>query len=274
MKNYLIWAVALCSGLAVTAGNAADMAVKAPAKPIYKAPVADPYNWTGGYVGANVGYSWGKSDTSAIYYNNTTGAFLYNAGSKSFDMDGWLGGLQVGYNWQVKNVVLGIEADIQWTGQKGSTAFTCPGPVCNLGNTGIPAANAPVNASLDQKLSWFATLRPRLGFTVTPTVLAYATGGLAVGHIKTDGTLSGYTSAGAATSSSFSDSKTKAGWTVGGGVEAKLWGKWTGKIEYLYVDLGSVDTTGTLTTNHIPIRAEFSSKITDNILRAGLNYHF
>jgi outer membrane immunogenic protein len=171
-------------------------------------------------------------------------------------------------------VVLGIEADIQWTGQKGSTNFSCSGVICNAGNTGITPANAPVSATLDQKLTWFATLRPRVGFTVTPTVLAYLTGGLAVGRIETDGTLSGYTSGGAVTTSTFSSGTTKAGWTIGGGVEGKLWDKWTGKIEYLYIDLGSVDTTGTLTTNHIPIRADFSSKITDNILRAGLNYHF
>jgi outer membrane immunogenic protein len=184
--------------------------------------------------------------------------------------------LQLGYNWQFnRSVVLGIEGDIQWTGQKGSTSFGCPGVSCNAGMTAIAVAAAPVNVGdYSQKLTWLATIRPRLGYTVTPTILAYVTGGVAFGHIKTDGTISGFTAAGLPTSASFGSSTTKTGWTVGGGVEGQIWGRWTAKLEYLYVDLGHVDNTALLPLNSTPLRAEFSSKITDHILRAGLNYRF
>jgi outer membrane immunogenic protein len=185
-----------------------------------------------------------------------------------------VGGGQIGYNWQWSNVVLGVEADIQASGQKGDAAFLCPGTVCNVGLTAIPAANAPVAGTFNQKLDWFGTLRGRAGITVTPTILAYVTGGLAYGHIETDGILTGFTAGGLATSSAFSSDKTKTGWTVGGGIEGRITGNWTGKVEYLYMDLGTVDTTGLLTTNFIPIRAQFSSKITDNIVRVGVNYKF
>lgn len=196
------------------------------------------------------------------------------AGNQDFHLNGVIGGGQIGYNWQSSNFVLGVEADIQGSGQKGDAAFLCPGAVCNAGLTAIAAANAPVAGTFNQELDWFSTLRARAGMGVTPTVLAYVTGGLAYGHVHTDGTLTGFTGGGVATSSAFSSGKTKAGWTVGGGVEGRITGNWTAKVEYLYMDLGTVDTTGLLTTNFIPIRAQFSSKITDNIVRVGFNYKF
>ena len=114
---------------------------------------------------------------------------------------------------------------------------------------------------------------------MTPTTLLYVTGGLAVGHIKTDGTITGFINAvppGNLTTSAFSNSNTKAGWVVGLGAETQVSGRWTAKLEYLYMDLGRVNTSG-LNTNPgiiIPLNAQFSSRITDNILRVGLNYKF
>ena len=70
----------------------------------------------------------------------------------------------------------------------------------------------------------------------------------------------------------FSHSNTKTGWTVGGGIEGRLSGNWTGKIEYLYMDLGTV--SGTVIHTAAGIGANWSSDITDNILRVGLNYKF
>lgn len=265
----LVASAAVFGALTMASANAADMPMKAP-----PAPIVAPWNWTGFYAGLNIGYSWGNSDTDAAFFNNTTGALLFAANS-DFHLNGVIGGGQIGYNWQWSNFVLGVEADIQASGQKGDTTFLCPGTVCNLGLTALPAGSAPVGVgSFNQKLDWFGTLRARAGVTVTPTILAYVTGGLAYGHVETDGTLTGFTGGGVATSSAFSSDKTKTGWTVGGGIEGRLTGNWTGKVEYLYMDLGTVDTTGLLTTNFIPIRAQFSSKITDNIVRVGLNYKF
>jgi outer membrane immunogenic protein len=128
---------------------------------------------------------------------------------------------------------------------------------------------------LDQRLRWFGTVRGRLGATVAPTVLAYVTGGLAYGEIKTDMSLSGFTlGGGPAPLATASSSTTKAGWTVGAGIEARLGGNWTGKIEYLYMDLGSVSGSVLNPFTAPPTTFTFSSHITDNIVRVGLNYKF
>jgi outer membrane immunogenic protein len=69
-----------------------------------------------------------------------------------------------------------------------------------------------------------------------------------------------------------SSRQTHAGWTIGGGIEAMFGGNWSGKLEYLYMDLGSFDNTVALAAP--PIGAAISSRLTDNIFRAGINYHF
>jgi outer membrane immunogenic protein len=107
-------------------------------------------------------------------------------------------------------------------------------------------------------------------------VLLYATGGLAFGSIKSSGS---FTSIGPnlqLATSLFSNTKTNAGWTVGGGIEGHLGGNWTGKLEYLYLDLGSVSNQVTLITIQpvTGIGANINSRITDHVFRAGINYHF
>lgn len=274
MRKQLLGSVALLALVAGSAANAADL----PAKMYTKAPIADPWNWTGTYLGANLGYSWGRSATDTTFSNSTTGAVLRTS-SSTLDLDGIIGGLQLGYNKQNGVWVWGLETDFQLSGQKGNAdaQFACPVGVCLAGQTfttGGTVANPVTVTTFNQKLDWFGTLRGRLGVTVTPTILAYATGGLAYGHIKTDGTITGQTGTGAITSSTFSGSTTKAGWTIGAGVEGRISGNWTAKVEYIYMDLGTVSTNGSLPTNFIPLNTAFSSKITDNILRAGLNYKF
>jgi outer membrane immunogenic protein len=124
-----------------------------------------------------------------------------------------------------------------------------------------------------QKLEWFATLRGRLGLTVTPDAIAYVTGGLAVGEIMTAGTVFGFDGDGNAVNTIVSSHNTKAGWTVGGGVEARLFDNWTARIEYLYLDLGSV-TTMPATASNATIATAFNSRVTDNLVRLGVNYKF
>jgi outer membrane immunogenic protein len=190
-----------------------------------------------------------------------------------FDLDGGIAGAQIGANWQNGIWVIGGEADIQWSGQKGSADFLCAttiiGGPCLPGFTVVPPGAIGAALALDQKLEWFGTVRARLGVTPAPTVLLYVTGGLAYGEIETSGTL---TAGFPLTSVAFSQSNTKAGWTVGGGIEGRLSGNWTGKIEYLYMDLGSI--SGTVINTPAGIGASWSSDITDNIIRVGLNYKF
>jgi outer membrane immunogenic protein len=254
------------AAVAASSALAADMPVKA--RPV----VVAVYDWTGFYIGGNVGYSWGRSRTDVSYYNNATNA-LFARGSGDFDMDGWVAGGQAGYNWQRERWVFGLEGDIQATGQKGSALFTCVGPLCS-NNTAINPALAPVNVTLENKLDWFATFRGRVGYTFVPTVLGYVTGGLAVGGVQGSGVITGFNANGAAISAAFSNDDTQVGWTVGAGLEASLGGNWTGKIEYLYLDLGRFHTTALLLANAPAVRAEFSSHITDHIARVGVNYRF
>ena len=243
---------------------AADLALKAPPPP---APV---YDWTGGYVGLNLGGSWGRAASTITGTNGFSGAPF--AITSSSNTDGIVGGGQIGYNWQFNNNWLfGLEADIQGTGQRGTANLP---PVS--GTFGVIALFPYTStASLTEKLPWFGTARARLGVLATPNWLLYVTGGLAYGEINTSGTVTTTTAAAGGTASvtsSASADTTKAGWTVGGGAEWKVASQWTVKLEYLYVDLGTVTNSfaggGAFTTLGI------STHVTDNIARIGLNYHF
>jgi outer membrane immunogenic protein len=260
-RNLLLASVATSALTLASASYGADM-------PVYLKAAPPVWNWTGFYLGGNVGYSWGNSN-STVAFSDSTGALLA-APSNSFSMDGVIGGGQVGYNWQTGRWVWGLETDIQASGEHGTSTFYC-GPACT------PA----ISETLNQKLDWFGTARGRLGFTVTPTVLLYATGGLGYGDIETNGTIND--------PASFSFSSVKAGWVVGAGVEARIVGNWTAKLEYLYMDLGSVsggstDTISTVsgcismtfscTTSTHTLGSSFNSGFTDNILRVGVNYKF
>jgi opacity protein-like surface antigen len=77
-----------------------------------------------------------------------------------------------------------------------------------------------------------------------------------------------------AVSTQFTSHTTKAGWAIGAGAEVRLGGNWTGKIEYLYLDFGKVSTTASLPTNSTPLGINFDSRVTDHIVRVGVNYKF
>ncbi len=279
----IVIGMAAAMSLFATGALAADLA----ARPYVKAPVMDPvWSWTGWYVGANAGYSWGRSRTDVSYFDAGTGApIVPPAGSitsASFDMNGGIAGGQAGYNWQNANWVYGIEGDLQWSGERGSTGFVCAGsavfPIagpCLPGLTFLPAgAGTSTVLTIDQHLQWFGTVRGRVGILATPKVLFYGTGGLAFGEIKTTGTMTGFTPAGVAIASIGSNSTTRAGWTVGVGVEGKITQNWSAKLEYLYMDLGRFSSGPFTLAPASDISANASSHFTDHILRAGINYQF
>ncbi|MDO8944366.1 MAG: outer membrane beta-barrel protein, partial [Desulfobacterales bacterium] len=217
----------------------------------------------------------GRSDTSGTFYDALTGIQQSPTQTGIINLDGWVFGGQVGKNWQFGNWVAGIELDGQWTDEKGGRGFTCataPG-ACNTLTFG-PGLNVAPTTTFNQHIEWFVTLRPRAGVLVTPSALLYVTGGLAVAGIKTDGVLSGFTAASVPTSVAWGNDQTRFGWVVGAGVEARLGGNWTGKIEGLYMDYGSVSGSAALVTSTPQLRFDYNSKITDVVLRAGVNYHF
>lgn len=221
---------------------AADLPVRGP---VYKSPPPVVYNWTGFYGGVNVGFSWGKQ-------TNDWAVPGFLAVSESQNLNGVVGGVQWGYNWQIGNWVLGTESDIQASAQRGSTVY-CVNPACTT----------TVNA--EHKLPWFGTSRTRIGYLPSQYFLIYATGGLAYGQIKSDYSL--FTGGVGIAQSNFQD--IRAGYTVGGGIEGAFGGGWSAKLEYLWVDLGKA--TGTTTFNGVVVDT-YSSRVTDNIVRIGLNY--
>ncbi len=193
MKKLLLAGVGLLA-LGVASASAADIQrrpMPAKAAPAYVAPPL--YNWTGFYVGINGGGGWGTSSFSAPF---TTG---------SFDTSGGLVGGTLGYNWQVGQVVFGLEGDLDWSNIRGSSP--CGATSCETRN------------------DWLGTVRGRLGYAFD-RFMPYVTGGAAFGNIKTS--IAGVGSS----------NETNIGWTLGAGLEAAIAGPWTAKIEYLYVDLG------------------------------------
>jgi outer membrane immunogenic protein len=251
----------ILGGMVVAAAlSGSAFAADLPPRGYNKAPaVAAPVtNWSGLYVGGNVGYGWGNADTAFSFLSLGVDNTALDTKSK-----GVIGGAQIGYNWQIGAIVAGLEADIQGSGIEGS-AERSP-----LFDTDAGAFVPGSFLSTEQKLSWFGTVRGRLGATVTPDLLLYATGGLAYGHVDA--------SANTFFRSDFqypaSVSKTKAGWTAGAGAEWMFARNWSAKVEYLYLDLGNVSAIGrsALTPDAV---ATYTWNTRENIVRAGVNYHF
>jgi outer membrane immunogenic protein len=286
--NKITACVAAVAALIAAPAFAADMAVKAP--PSEPAPI---YSWTGFYGGVNAGWSWGKDDATVsspgpgvrfVFTPPTPPippvGFAHLAAidaQESNRADGAIGGVQVGYNWQATPTwILGIEADIQASGEGASanheSLFSATG--------GTPPVTLTVSQSLshNDSLLWFGTVRGRIGYAFWPTVMLYGTGGLAYGRLNDSFSLTftARSSLGGVETdvNNFDASTTKAGWTVGGGIEGAVPNTdVTWKIEYLYMDLGTRNYTF---TNPIPgpFLWFFSGHFTDNIVRVGLNYQF
>lgn len=252
------------------------------------AGVLSPYNWTGFYLGGNVGYGFGQSRTDVFFSGAGTGTPLLATGSSS-KFNGVLGGAQTGYNWQVGYWLLGLEVDIQHTNQRATTSYVCPGTRCN---SGIAGFDAPASLVHTQELDWFGTLRARVGVTATPDALLYATGGLALAGISHVGTISGasltpvldengapaldantnpITTRGSNTAGLF-DQTTKLGWAAGVGMETHLTGNLSSKIEYLHMNFAADSVSADNPNNATPLTLGLHSRITDDIVRVGLNY--
>jgi outer membrane immunogenic protein len=254
-------AMSLCAGISVQNAAAADMPTKAPA-----APTADP-TWTGWYLGLNAGGDWSASEASTsttsvpgagLQLSALAIGLINGVGSPTdIHASGFTGGAQGGYNYQMGQWLVGVEADIEYFRSAGSTsAATAPGTF-NL--------NSSVNTD------WLFTARPRLGF-ISNNWLFYGTGGLAVTHMNGTWNLAGS----AGISENASASSTKAGWVVGGGIETMLPGKWLIGAEYLYVDFDSISATSSSTSFGTPLPNPFShaANLNANIVRVRLSKLF
>jgi outer membrane immunogenic protein len=288
MKKLAIAAVAgsaLLTGI-VTA-SAADMAYKA--APIAMAPA--PFSWTGFYIGANVGGAWtgnnGGSDFGPLFPPFIVLApqaaiptlipgqldVLGGGGRRS----GVLGGGQVGYNWQVNQFVLGVEADAVGTGLNGSSASATR-------TFGPPILLATVSQTVTVdfgRIDWMASFRGRAGFAVNQA-LFYVTGGAAVAEFGgTTTTLvngPGIAIPAGTFVSTTGGNTTRWGWTVGGGIEWAFSPNWSVAGEYRHTDFGNRATTfdvpSGLAAAPIFITGTSSSRLTVDQATARLNYRF
>jgi outer membrane immunogenic protein len=204
MRSLLVLA-GLAGALLSSTAMAADIA-----RPIYKAPPAGAlpvtYDWTGFYVGGHVGYGWAKKD-----WQDSFGLF-----NLSTDPNGFLGGGQVGFNYQIGQFVLGAEGDFSWTGINGGRTV--------LGI--VPPPGGTFNANVN----WTSTLTGRAGLAFDRW-LVYGKGGVAWANDKFSTNV--YTFPGTV---DFTD--TRVGWTAGAGVEYAFAPSWSAKLEYNFMDFG------------------------------------
>jgi outer membrane immunogenic protein len=200
------------------------------------------YNWTGLYVGFNIGGVTGKVETN------------YTLGGKApfVGLHG-MGGFQTGYNFQTGNFVFGVESDLQLTAQSNSWRFQAT------------SGGAAATIDTKQNVPGFFMLRGRAGYAVDKW-LFYGTGGLAYGEVESTVTMTGPGTA--ASTANFE--KSRAGWVAGLGVEAPIFSGWTAKFEYLYIDFGGINESF---VGNAPFGiVNVSTRVRDHALRMGLNY--
>jgi outer membrane immunogenic protein len=251
------------------------MAADMPVKTSLPLPVAPAYSWTGVYFGLNAG--WLGANNSMVN-QATPGVDLgvdvqdlaaLSTGELSLgNKSGFIGGAEIGYNYQFNNWVAGIEADIQGiAGQAVNASIT----------SSSGTLSSTLNGSMDTK--WLGTLRGRLGFLPAPTLLVYGTGGLAYSEIQATTSLAqsdSFTSfAGSGTGGNgFAELVT--GWTAGAGVEWMFTQNWSFKVEYLHYDLGTASFSWLATDSAINPGTIYQNETTSvhnqgNIVRVGLN---
>jgi outer membrane receptor protein involved in Fe transport/opacity protein-like surface antigen len=198
--------------------------------PTSHAAVSDHYNWTGFYLGLNAGGTFGVNTVTASG----------GGGSASVKEPGFLGGAQVGANYQTGPVVWGFEADYDASTQ----------------NKSLPAG---VLTGSTSQTPWLATLRGRFGIAFD-RYLVYATAGGAAGELRSIANIPAGTT---------NTTVTYGTWTAGAGLEYGITDNLSARVEYLYLDKGHI-ATGAIG----PPATTITSHLQDNLVRAGLNYRF
>jgi outer membrane immunogenic protein len=275
LRQALLSCVAL--GALATSAVAADL-------PTHKGPppaptmVAPPFSWTGFYLGLNAGYADPSSKIGVIpggaWIGDADVAGVTAAGTGKLNLDGFTGGVEAGYNYQINNIVLGVEGDVDYLDLRGSYATP----------TYDGAVSGTYWASGKTTVDTLFTLRGRAGLAADHW-LFFVTGGLALADEKFSQSI-GFNNPGVVVTlpltggvngyNAGSASTTAATWTIGGGVEYAFDRHWSFKGEYLYVDLKSLSFNSSYTsvTPETYTMTHHDSLSGLNIFRVGLNYRF
>jgi len=261
------------------AAEAADLSAPMPVKaaPFVPSPV---FNWSGWYAGVNGGYGWGHDDPGAIIDpagvpmlpDDTASTGLSAIVLDRTNPKGGLFGGQFGYNFQSDRAVFGFEADIDWSGLKGTSSASVAFPVSLGGDDGSFLGTA----SLESRLDWFGTVRGRLGYAFD-RFLPYVTGGLAYGEIKRTLAVSGTTfDTGTATpiplgqtSAAASTSSVHVGWALGAGADFAVTDHVVLRAEYLHLNLDGNGSGPSIAFGSLPDHG-----MSVDLVRAAASYKF
>jgi outer membrane immunogenic protein len=231
------------------------------------------FSWTGSYVGMNAGYSWGDADYSldnapgpgaGVFAVPANRAAVNAAGTGSVSGDGFTGGIQGGYNYQMGTLVFGGEIDFQRFDIGGDRS------------TGFVSTIGPGATTTSLNSDWLMTARLRLGVAFDRTLL-YATGGYALTDANVRQSQSwNLTGAAITVNGSYGDTSKSSGYVIGGGLEHALTDNWTFRGEYLYLNFGSQSSTGVIVSSPPTFRQTMSlnADIDASIVRTAINYKF
>jgi outer membrane immunogenic protein len=267
----LFFALMSVTLMSVTVLAGGGTAIAADLEPYYRAPppvLVPLFTWTGFYVGGNVGGAatsinelWSPLPSSATF-----GAFPItgSTGGASF-----AGGFQAGYNWQFAPTwVAGIEGDWSWANATGNINQPW---VLNSSGVVVPGSFTSMSSTLE----WVSSIRVRLGYLVTPTLMAYGTAGGTWGKI--DYAASSFAPATPpppyATSAAFSN--TQGGWVAGAGLEWAFTPNWLLRGEYLFYSLSGFPSVVAPSANYPALPSGYSWSNTNvGVARLGLSYKF
>jgi outer membrane immunogenic protein len=241
-------AVVALVALFAAAAMAADL------MPVYKAPAPVApmvaYNWNGFYVGVHIGGAWEHRDFSQT---TTSGPLVESA---TLNSSSFAGGGQIGFNWTLAKILLGLEADMSGTDLSGNAQ------TFNLAGTG---------PGWTQTTDIFGTARARLG-VIADDWLFYGTGGLAWADDQFTRTqLTGDPALTPPVGFVVSNHGTRIGWTAGAGVEWGFARNWSAKLEYLFMDFGSSSFSFTVPAGTFAVD---EGDLTLHTVRVGVNYRF
>jgi outer membrane immunogenic protein len=236
MKPIIVAVAALLAGVGRVMAADIPVAQAAPVPPPIYFPAY--YNWSGIYLGVNGGYGFGQSNwTNAIV---STG---------SFNTNGFLVGGTLGANYQTGSYLVGFEGDIDWSSVQGSSSAAA-----------CVALGAAAGTTCQTKSPWLGTARARVGYAFD-RVLVFGTGGAAFSGLQAILNPGG----------SISPGPSQLGWTAGAGVEYAFTDAISAKVEYLFVNLGTVACP---TSTGCGPFASHSFSFSENLVRAGVNYRF
>jgi outer membrane immunogenic protein len=255
MKQLFLGTVALT--VLATAASAADMAPSYAKAPAMAAPV---YNWTGVYIGLNAGAVSTNAAFNAVA-NGIPPVIDEHRYNDQLRRTGFIGGGQIGYNYQTGISVFGIEADAAWLSNRVTSDTLLD-----------PFFHGKGRAQFSSNIEWLATVRGRAGVAATPSLLVYVTGGVAFAGVNTTYRNAGANPFGSPLINTISATDTQVGWTAGFGAEYALGGGWSVKGEYLRVNFDDFK----LSVVNAPVNLQGTVRVGHDldIIRAGINYKF